>query len=178
MMFFAIVVGIVCVQRVIELVIAKRNEKWMLEQGAYEAGKEHYPLIVFVHVSFFLSLIAEVIIFRRELAVWWAVAFFLFVVAQAGRIWSIYSLGRFWNTKIIVLPGAKVVKRGPYKYIRHPNYLIVTLELLLLPLIFQAYYTAVIFTLLNLAVLTVRMRVEEEALIEATDYEDIFIKER
>lgn len=177
-MFFAIVMSIVCLQRITELMIARRNEKWMRERGAYEVGKEHYPLIVFVHVSFFLSLIAEVMTFEREPAAWWGVVFFLFVVAQAGRVWSILSLGRFWNTKIIILPGAKVVKRGPYKYIRHPNYLIVSLEILLLPLIFQAYYTAVVFTIANLAVLILRMSVEEKELSEATDYKEAFLSRR
>lgn len=177
-MFFAIVVSIVVLQRIVELMIAKRNEQWMKEQGAYEVGKEHYPLIVFVHVGFFVSLIFEVLLLNKAPASWWLMPFALFVIAQAGRVWSIHALGRFWNTKIIILPGANVVKRGPYKYIRHPNYLIVFLEILLLPLVFEAYYTAVIFTFFNLAVLFIRIMVEENELIEATDYKEVFLSER
>ncbi|OLN24259.1 isoprenylcysteine carboxyl methyltransferase [Domibacillus antri] len=171
---FLIVIIVVCSQRLVELFIAQRNEKWMRRQGAYEAGAEHYPLIVALHIGFFISLAAEVIIIERSLSPWWPILLSLFILAQAGRVWSLVSLGRFWNTKILILPGANVVRRGPYRWIRHPNYLVVATEILILPLLFQAYYTALIFSLLNGIVLVIRISVEEKALMEATDYGQIF----
>lgn len=174
MTLFIIVMAIVCLQRLVELIIAKRNEKWMREQGAYEVGAGHYPLIVSLHIGFFISLAAEVILLERSISEWWPVWMSLFLLAQAGRIWSLASLGRFWNTKIIVLPGANVIKQGPYRWIRHPNYLIVAVEILVLPLLFQAYYTALIFSVLNMMILSIRIKVEEKALIEATDYHTVF----
>ncbi|MEM1504993.1 isoprenylcysteine carboxylmethyltransferase family protein [Domibacillus sp. 8LH] len=159
-----------CVQRISELFIAKRNEKWMLSQGAYEAGTRHYPFIVALHTLFFISLIAEVTMMEKTLSSNWPMWLTLFLVTQLGRVWTLRSLGPFWNTKIIVLPGAKVVKRGPYRWVRHPNYIIVTLEFIVIPLLFQAYYTAIIFTLLNAWMLSVRIAAEEQALIDATDF--------
>jgi methyltransferase len=159
-----------CVQRISELFIAKRNEKWMLSQGAYEAGARHYPLIVALHTLFFISLIAEVTMMEKMLSSNWPIWLTLFLVTQFGRVWALRSLGPFWNTKIIVLPGAKVVKRGPYRWVRHPNYIIVTLEFIVIPLLFQAYYTAIIFTLLNAWMLSVRIAAEEQALTDATDF--------
>ncbi|WP_018395372.1 isoprenylcysteine carboxylmethyltransferase family protein [Bacillus sp. 37MA] len=174
MTLFLFVITVVCLQRLVELVVAKRNEKWMRERGAYEVGGGHYPLIVSLHVGFFVSLAAEVILLERSISEWWPVWMSLFLLAQAGRVWSLASLGRFWNTKIIILPGAHVVKRGPYQWIRHPNYTIVAAEILVLPLLFQAYYTAIIFSVLNMMVLSIRIKVEEKALIEATDYNKVF----
>ncbi|WP_255822000.1 isoprenylcysteine carboxyl methyltransferase family protein [Domibacillus sp. PGB-M46] len=159
-----------CVQRISELFIAKRNEKWMLSQGAYEAGARHYPFIVALHTLFFISLIAEVTMMEKTLNSNWPMWLTLFLVTQLGRVWTLRSLGPFWNTKIIVLPGAKVVNRGPYRWVRHPNYIIVTLEFIVIPLLFQAYYTAIIFTLLNAWMLSVRIAAEERALTDATDF--------
>lgn len=169
-MFFTIIIAIVILQRLIELIVAKRNEKWMLSQGAFEAGARHYPLMVLMHIAFFISLLMEVIVFDRPLTKIWIALLVIFLLAQIARIWCLTSLGKFWNTKIIVLPGAKVIKKGPYKFIRHPNYVIVATELLVLPLLLGAYFTAVIFSLLNLWMLSVRIPVEEAALKRATNY--------
>lgn len=167
---FWLFIVFLCVQRISELFIAKRNEKWMLSQGAYEAGTRHYPFIVALHTLFFISLIAEVTMMEKTLSSNWPIWLALFLVTQLGRVWTLRSLGPFWNTKIIVLPGAKVVKRGPYRWVRHPNYIIVTLEFIVIPLLFQAYYTAIIFTLLNAWMLSVRIAAEEQALTDATDF--------
>jgi methyltransferase len=174
MTLFLFVITAVCMQRLVELVVANRNEKWMRGRGAYEVGAGHYPLIVSLHIGFFISLAFEVILLERSVSEWWPVWMSLFLLAQAGRTWSLASLGRFWNTKIIILPGANVVKRGPYRWIKHPNYTIVAAEILVLPLLFQAYYTAVIFSVLNMMVLSIRIKIEEKALIEATDYNQAF----
>lgn len=146
----------------------------MRSQGAFEVGAVHYPIMVAMHIAFFVSLIGEVILFNRPLSPLWLLLLILFIIAQAFRVWCLTSLGKFWNTKIIILPGADVVQKGPYKFIRHPNYLVVTIELIVLPLLFSAYFTAIIFTLLNMWMLSVRIPTEEKALKEATNYKQQF----
>ena len=175
-MLFFIVIALVIVQRLVEVAVAKRNEKRMLAQGAYEVGASHYPYMLALHISFFLFLIAEVVLLDRGISPLFPV--FLFLLVQLLRVWCLTSLGKFWNTKIIILPGANVVTKGPYLYFRHPNYIVVCTEILLLPLMFQAYFTALAFTLLNLAMLSVRIPLEEKALIEATDYEEALKKKK
>ncbi|WP_342670291.1 isoprenylcysteine carboxyl methyltransferase family protein [Bacillus solimangrovi] len=174
----AIILTIVIIQRLMELFIARSNEKWMKKHGAVEVGKEHYKWIVMLHVLFFISLIVEVRMFERDLSPLWPVFFCLFVVAQYVRFWSLKSLGKFWNTKILVLPNVNVISKGPYKYIRHPNYLIVMLEIFLLPMMFQAYYTVLIFSVVNAIVLRIRILTEEEALMKHTNYRTQFLLKR
>jgi methyltransferase len=160
------------IQRLAEVKIAKKNEKTLRSKGAVEAGSSHYKWMVTMHASFFLFLFTEVMFFNAISPTWWMIPFVLFLIAQVIRVWAITSLGVFWNTKIILLPGAEVVAKGPYRFIRHPNYLVVTLELLVIPLIFGAYVTALIFTILNILMLRVRITAEEKALMELTDYEN------
>lgn len=171
---FISVIGFVILQRIVELFIARNNEGWMRSQGAYEVGAKHYPYMVSIHVGFFISLILEFFIFNRSLSPFWLLLFTLFIGLQLMRVWVISSLGRFWNTKIIVLPGAHVVKKGPFRFIRHPNYLVVTCEILVIPLLFNAFFTAIVFTLLNLFILYIRIPIEEAALREVTDYKEVF----
>ena len=173
-MLFSIVISIVVLQRLIELFVAKRNEKWMLSQGAFEVGATHYPIMVMMHVAFFVSFLLEVVVLGRTLSPFWILLLGIFLLTQAARIWCLLSLGKFWNTKIIILPGAAVVRRGPYKWLRHPNYLIVSIELLTLPLLFDAYFTAILYSLLNVWMLSVRIPAEEKALKEATNYRETF----
>ncbi|HET6872075.1 MAG TPA: isoprenylcysteine carboxylmethyltransferase family protein, partial [Sporolactobacillaceae bacterium] len=110
------------------------------------------------------------------LAFWECAPLIIFILCQVFRIWVLTSLGPFWNTKILVLPGAEVVVKGPYRYIKHPNYLVVALEILVLPLIFQAFLTAFVFTLLNACLLLgVRIPAEERALKEYTNYKDSLV---
>lgn len=168
-MFFYVILAFVIVQRLVELLIAKRNEKSMRAKGAYEVGASHYPFMILLHTSFFISLIIEVIYFKFIVIPDFVLLAF-FGLLQLLRVWCLVSLGTFWNTKIIILPGANVVAKGPYAYIRHPNYLVVCLEILVLPLMFQAYITAICFTILNFIILSVRIPMEENALKEATDY--------
>lgn len=173
-MIFSVFIILIMIQRLAELIIAKRNENWMKSQGALEFGQSHYVFIVTVHSLFFISYIAEVYFFQRELSSAWPVLLLLFCITQAGRIWALTSLGRYWNTKIIVLPKANVIKKGPYRYIKHPNYLIVAAEFIIIPLLFQAYLTAAIFTVLNFIILAIRIPAEERALKELTEYEVSF----
>lgn len=170
-MIFYIILSIVIVQRLLELVIAKRNEKNMRAQGAYEVGASHYPLMILLHVSFFISLLIEVSTFNLTPSPLFLLFLVMFLCVQGLRVWCLISLGSFWNTKIIVLPGAHVVTKGPYKYLRHPNYLVVSMEIALLPLMFEAYFTAICFTILNAIMLSIRIPTEERALKEATNYE-------
>lgn len=170
---FYVLFAVIAIQRMVELVIAKRNEKWMKEKGAREYGQRHYKLMVSIHLLFFLSLLAEEVFFKRPLSDYWIVLFCLFLITQAGRVWVIASLGKYWNTKIIVLPQAEVVAKGPYKFIKHPNYFIVTVELIVIPLMFNAYWTLFIFALLNQFILSVRIPLEEKALKETTNYQAV-----
>jgi methyltransferase len=173
-MLFSILYSLLVVQRVVELWIARKNERLMKDKGAYEVGRSHYKYIVALHVLFFVSLFIEVHTVQRDVASWWFIPFASFIVAQCLRVWSIISLGYFWNTRIIILPGVNVVAKGPYRFMRHPNYVIVITEILVIPLIFQAYLTAILFTLLNAIVLSIRIPIEERALMEVTNYRDIF----
>lgn len=168
-MIFYIVLAVVILQRVIELMIAKRNEKAMLAQGAYEVGASHYPYMILLHVAFFMSLFIEVTYFKAY-TLSHIVFLILFIIVQMVRVWCLVSLGSNWNTKIIVLRNAKVVTKGPYQYIRHPNYLVVCLEIALLPVMFEAYVTAILFTILTILMLSIRIPLEEEALKNATNY--------
>lgn len=169
MILFYCILAFVITQRLVEIFIAKRNEKLMLVKGAYEVGASHYPFMILLHVSFFISLILEVIYFKSAVTPYYVLLIIFFLV-QLLRVWCLVSLGVFWNTKIIVLPGSNVVVKGPYSYIRHPNYLVVCLEIVVLPLMFQAYMTAICFTILNLIMLSIRIPIEERALKEATNY--------
>ncbi|PSL40433.1 15-methylpalmitoyl-4-hydroxy-2-pyrone 4-O-methyltransferase [Planomicrobium soli] len=165
MTFFWIVFGFVILQRLFELVYAKSNERRMKQQGAIEAGASHYKWIVLLHVLFFASLLWEVMYTGAERSGSWLFFLLIFIIAQILRIWALSSLGRFWNTKILVLPGAEKVKSGPYRWIPHPNYVVVALEIASLPMIFGAWRTAVIFTIANaLLLLLVRIPAEEKAL--------------
>ncbi|MBD7964654.1 isoprenylcysteine carboxyl methyltransferase family protein [Fictibacillus norfolkensis] len=171
MNWFLLFWSFLIIQRLAEVRIAKSNEKKLLSKGAVEAGSDHYKWMVSMHVAFFVVFFLEVYVFNAQPPSWWIVPFTLFLMAQVIRVWAISSLGEFWNTKIILLPGANVVARGPYRFMRHPNYTVVSLELLVMPLIFGAYFTAILFTILNIFMLRVRIPAEEKALMELTDYE-------
>lgn len=173
-MVFAIFISIIIVQRVSELLIAKRNERWMKKQGAIEFGQSHYPFIVIVHSLFIICFIMEVVFFNKELSSSWPILFFLLLLIEVLRLWTLRTLGVFWNTKIIVLPNASVVKKGPYRFIKHPNYIVVAAEFILLPFIFEAYITAIVFSLLNVVILMIRIPAEEKALMQLTKYETAF----
>ncbi|RNF39154.1 isoprenylcysteine carboxyl methyltransferase family protein [Planococcus salinus] len=165
MTFFTILVALVIVQRLLEVMYARFNEQRMKSQGAIEAGAEHYKWIVLLHVLFFVSLTAEGSYLGGQPGPAWSMFLVVFVIAQVLRVWALASLGRFWNTKILVLPGAEKVRSGPYKWIPHPNYVVVAMEIAALPLIFGAWRTALFFSLANaLLLLLVRIPAEEKAL--------------
>ena len=162
-------VGFISVQRLLELVLARRNERKVRARGAVERGRWHYPLIVGLHSLWIVSTLVEGLVRGPELPSLWPVALALFLLVQPLRYWAIFSLGPYWNTKILIVPGARIVGRGPYRYVSHPNYVVVVVEILMFPLIFGAWVTALVFTLLNAAVLYIRIREENRALRELAD---------
>ncbi len=164
MIFFFGFIVFVIIQRIIELVIARRHRKLMLGEGAVEYDKGGYKYIVMMHVTFFVFMTVEFFLFNRSLNKYWIIFIVLFFLAQVLRYWAIASLGKFWNTQVLVLKGSKLVKSGPYRFMRHPNYLVVVIEIAVIPLMFSCYLTAAIFTVMNLFLLKRRISVEEKAL--------------
>lgn len=165
-MLFYILTGLVILQRLVELFIAKRNEKISFAKGGKEYDKSGYIVIVIMHIFFFISIFAEKFYFERTLNKYWIIFLLLFIAAQGLRYWAIISLGSQWNTRIIIIPGSNLVKHGPYKYFKHPNYMAVITELAVLPLMFSCFFTALIFSSLNLFLLKRRIEIEETALEE------------
>lgn len=159
-MYFIIFILFVITQRLSELYIARRNEKWLRSQGAIEYGKKHYPFIVALHTLFIVSMIVEYILRGTTLIDF--IFLILFALLLLFKFWALSSLGKYWNTKIFRVPGAGPVKKGPYKLFKHPNYFIVICEIVIIPMVFHLYYTAIIFTILNAIMLTVRIRVENK----------------
>jgi methyltransferase len=157
-----IILGLVTLQRLAELVVARRNTEALLARGAYEAAPGHYPLIVAVHA---LWLAALWWLAPGEPVFWPLIG--IFALLQLGRLWVLATLGRRWTTRIIVVPGEQLVARGPFRLVRHPNYLIVAGEIAILPLAFGLWQAALVFTLANAAVLAIRIRAEEKALASA-----------
>jgi len=156
---FLCFVALVIMIRLAELWVAKRNEKWLKGQGAIEFGKKHYPYIVALHTLFILAIIIEFVF--QPAHQFYPVFFLIFVLLVLGKVWVIASLGRYWNTKILRVPSSAFVKKGPYKYFKHPNYFIVVCELAVIPMVFGLYWTAIVFTLLNGVMLSIRIREEE-----------------
>ena len=161
-MIFILFISFVILLRIGELLLSRRNERWLLQHGAVEYGNKHYPFIVTLHVLFIISLIFEYSI--QQTASYSLFFIVLYFVLIAFKVRVILSLGKFWNTKIYHIPNVPLLKKGPYKYSKHPNYLIVIAEITVIPLAFHLYYTAIIFTLLNSIILFVRIREENKAL--------------
>ena len=159
MILSVLLLALVTAQRLGELVLANRNTKRLKAQGANEVGAGHYPLIVLLHAAWLIGL-------------WWLawnrplnlVLAALFLVIEGLRVWVLMSLGPRWTTRIIILPRAPLVRRGPYRFFPHPNYAVVAAEIAVLPLAFGLWAYALVFTVLNAAILFVRIRAENAAL--------------
>ena len=149
----------VTLQRLVELPLAHANTRRLLAAGGHEVGAAHYPWIVALHSAWLLTL-------------WWLAPgrpvdipfLLLFLLIEAGRVWVLRTLGPRWTTRIIVVPGEELVATGPYRFVSHPNYLVVVGEIAVLPLVFGLWDVAIIFSLLNAVILTVRVRAENRAL--------------
>ena len=155
----AIILGFVTLQRLGELVLSRRNTERLLERGAIEIGAGHYPMLVALHAAWLITLW----VFGWDHQVYWP-ALAAFAVLQGLRVWVLASLGSRWTTRIIVLPGAPLVAAGPYRYVSHPNYAIVTGEIALLPLALNLPLLALLFSVLNAIALAIRIRAETRAL--------------
>jgi len=152
------------VQRLLELRLARKNLQWALSQGGREYGQEHYPLFFVLHIGWMLGWLIEGL-WRDQLSPIWWLWLMVFLLAQGLRYWAIRSLGKYWNTRIVVIPGRRRVATGPYRFIPHPNYLAVALELFSLPLVFNAWITAIVASILNaILLLGIRIPAEERAL--------------
>lgn len=161
-MVFTLFICFLLLLRVGELVLARRNEQWLLRHGAIEYGRKHYPYLVLLHVLFFVSLITEYIFTSNG---YYSVPLLiLYFVLLAFKAWIILSLGKCWNTKIFRIPRYPLVKKGPYRFIKHPNYIVVVAEIALIPLIFHLYITAIVFSILNAVMLSIRIKEENRVL--------------
>jgi methyltransferase len=163
--WYTVLIGAVAVERVVELVVAKRNLAWSLARGGQESGVAHYPFMVALHTGLLVGCVLEVWLGHRPFvpALGWPMLA-LVVAAQGLRWWCVRTLGRAWNTRVVVVPGLPRIGSGPYRLLDHPNYVAVVVEGGALPLVHTAWLTALVFTVLNAALLTVRVRTENVAL--------------
>jgi methyltransferase len=163
---YFVLVGLVAVERLAELVVAKRNLAWSLARGGKETGFGHYPFMVVLHTGLLVGCVLEVWLGGRPFlaALGWPMLA-LVLASQGLRWWCIRTLGPRWNTRIIVVPDLPLVTGGPYRLIRHPNYVAVIVEGAALPLVHTAFLTALVFSVLNAGLLTVRIRAENVALL-------------
>ena len=166
--WFTVLVGLVAVERLAELVVAKRNLTWSKARGGQESGFAHYPFMVALHTGLLAGCLLEVWLGARPFvpALGWPMLV-LALGSQALRWWCVRTLGPQWNTRIVVVPGLGTVGAGPYRLLRHPNYVAVVVEGAALPLVHTAWVTALVFTALNAWLLTVRIRTENVALAAA-----------
>lgn len=169
--WFVVLVALTGAERVAELVVSARHARWSLARGGVESGRGHFPPMVALHTGLLVACVAEVLLADRPFLPWlgWP-AFVLVLGSQGLRWWCIATLGPRWNTRVIVVPGLPLVRRGPYRFLAHPNYVAVVVEGIALPLVHTAWVTALAFTALN-AVLLLGFRIpaEERALRAATD---------
>lgn len=162
---YELLLGAVACERAVEVVMSERHARALFARGAFERGRGHYPAMVVLHASFLVACALEPALLRRPFVPALAAAMLAVVLAsQALRWWSVATLGVHWSTRLVVLPGASRVARGPYRFFPHPNYVAVVTELAALPLVHSAWITAAAFSVANAALLSVRVRAEDAAL--------------
>jgi methyltransferase len=158
-------VGLVALERLAELVVARKNARWSLARGAVEHGRAHYPAMVALHTFLLIGCAVEPVLFHRPFVPWLGFpAMALVLLSQALRWWVIHTLGPRWNTRILVIPGGERIETGPFRWLRHPNYLAVAIEGMALPLVHSCWITGLTFTVLNTVILRVRIDAEDRAL--------------
>jgi methyltransferase len=163
MAWYSLLIAAVALERLAELVVAQRNRAWSTAQGGVEFGARHYPAMVTLHTGLLVGCLVEAVYRPFIPALGWPMLAVV-LCAQGLRWWCIATLGRQWNTRVIVIPGAPRVTSGPYRLLSHPNYVAVVLEGVALPLVHTAWITAIGFTVLNAALLRTRIKVENAAL--------------
>lgn len=176
MLWYLLLILAVGVERLCELVVSTRNARWAFARGGVEFGQGHFPFMVFLHTALLLGCLVETFVGQREFIPLLGIPMLVLALAsQVLRWWCVATLGRQWNTRVIVVPGAPLVDRGPYRLMRHPNYLAVVVEGFALPLVYTNWITATVFTIAN-AVLLVYFRIptEERALDYATHKDRVF----
>ena len=165
MTWYVLLIVAVAVERLAELVVARRNMAWSLARGGVEYGAGHYPFMVVLHTGLLVGCVVEVAVLERPfIPILGSPMLAIALAAQALRWWCIATLGHQWNTRVVVVPGASRIANGPYRRIPHPNYVAVVAEGLALPLVHTAWITALAFTVLNAALLRTRIRTESAAL--------------
>jgi len=168
---FVALILLVAAERLGELARSRRNLRRALARGGREVGHGHYPWMVGVHAAFLVAAPLEVLVLRRPFVPALAAPMVaLLALAMALRYWAIAALGERWNTRVVVVPGEPAIVGGPYRFVRHPNYLAVVIEMFALPLVHTAWLTALVFSAANAVLLAVRVRSEERALASAGDY--------
>ena len=167
--WYLALLGVVALERLAELVVTTRNARWSFARGGVESGRGHYPAMVALHVAFLAACAVEVVAGHRPFVPWlgWPMLA-LAAAAQVLRWTCIATLGHHWNARVIVVPGAPLVRSGPYRLLRHPNYVAVVVEFVALPLVHTAWLTALVGSVLNALVLRTRIRVENAALAAGT----------
>jgi methyltransferase len=169
--WYLVLLALLGVERLGELVISRRNAADAVARGAIEVGQRHFQVMKVLHTLFLVACAAEVVLLRRPFIPALGVPMLvLAVLAQVLRYWAVLTLGRRWNVRVLVIPGDQAIVTGPYRYLRHPNYLAVIVEGVAVPLVHTAWLTALGFTLANAALLRVRIRCEERALATYCDY--------
>jgi methyltransferase len=162
---FTVLVVLVALERLVELAVSKRNLRWSKEHGGVEYGHSHYPYMVALHVFLLVGCLVEVWVWQKPLIPALSIAMLVLVIAsQALRWWCIATLGKRWNTLVVIVPGMPRVTGGPYRWLSHPNYVAVVIEGIALPMVGFAWVTALVFTILNIPLHAVRLRVENAAL--------------
>ncbi len=175
---FTILILILAVQRIFELYLSRQNERWIRSQGGIEIGAGHFRVMQAIHILWFGSMLLEINALNRPFLLYWAIpAGIVFLLGQVLRYAAILTLQRRWTVRVFVLPGTAPVQKGIYRWIRHPNYLGVILEMAAFPLIGGAYLTAIVFSLANAALLWHRISTEEKALEAYCGYETSFKKQ-
>lgn len=160
------------IERIVELTISRRNAAWAFNRGGVETGRGHFGFMKVLHTGFLFACCVEVLVLGRPFIPFLGYPMLaVALAAQALRYWAIHSLGPYWNVRVIVVPGETARASGPYRYLRHPNYLAVILEGIAVPLIHGAWITAIVFTVLNALLLSVRIRCEERALSMHCSYQ-------
>jgi methyltransferase len=165
-------ISFIILERGIELLWSSRNRQIVLSRGGREFYPETYPKIVILHAFFLIALIIESFPWQLALSPAKLGLITIFLTLQLFRYWCLVSLGEYWNTRILLIPGEKVVRKGPYRYLRHPNYSVVIIEFILIPLILETPVTLIVFFCVNFLVLKQRVRLEEKVLTDFTNYGD------